>query len=143
MNYWLIALPRERLEFCITNGIFGLNRKYILPKVQKSDKVLFYATKYQKIIAVGEVTEPYHLDDTPVFTDYKLFSRNDVYPDRIRFTARKLEPEIDFIQLIDKMSFIKSLANWQIHFRSAILQIAESDWKVIAAEFKAPTSPTE
>ena len=54
VNYWLIALPRERLEFCIKAGIFGLNRKYILPKVNAGDKIVCYATKDRKIIAAAK-----------------------------------------------------------------------------------------
>lgn len=138
LNYWLIALPRERLEFCIKVGIFGLNRKYILPKVSVGDQIVCYATKDRKIIATGDITVEYYIDDEPVFNNKAIFPTGDVYVDRIRFHAKHLNPEVDLIQVIDRMSFIKSLANWQIHFRSAIVQISKQDWELINSLAKAP-----
>lgn len=134
MNYWMIALPKERLEYCLRVGIFGLNRKYILGKLKQADKVVFYATKDRQIIALGEVTEEYYVDDKRIFNDRELFPGDDLFPDRIKFTASRLHHEVDFIPIIDRMSFIKSLANWQIHFRSGIVQISKADWDVIVHE---------
>ena len=141
MNYWLIGLPRERLEFCMKVGIFGLNRKYILGKVKEKDKILFYSTKERQILATGEITDEYYVDDQRVFTDKSLFPNNELFPDRIGFSVERLTQPVDFIPIIDQMSFIKSLANWQVHFRSAIVQIAKSDWDLISNEAqKIPAS---
>ena len=137
MNHWIIALPREHMEHCIQIGKFGLNRKHILGRVEKGDKVACYITKEYKIIALGEVTEPYYIDDSKVFKAEGLFI------DRFDFRAKQLpkDQEIDFMSVIDQMSFIKSLANWQVHFRSAIVQIAKSDWDLISNEAqKIPAS---
>ncbi len=61
MNYWLLALRREKMEFCIDVGVFGLNRKYVLGRVQTGDKVVCIVTKEYKIIALGEMTSEYYL----------------------------------------------------------------------------------
>lgn len=134
MNHWIIALSRQDMEHCIKVGKFGLNRKHILGRVEKHDKVACYITKEYKVIALGEVTEPYYVDDTKVFKGEGLF------PDRFDFNAKKLssDQEIDFMSLVDQMSFIKNLAYWSAHFRNGIVQISEKDWKTITAQAKAP-----
>lgn len=130
MNHWIIALPREHMEYCISIGKFGLNRKHILGRVERGDKVACYITKEYKIIALGEVTEPYYVDDA------KVFKAEGMFPDRIDFKAKALpkDHEVDFMGLIDQMSFIKKLAYWSAYFRSGIVQISADDWKAIAAK---------
>lgn len=134
MNYWIIALPREHMEHCIKIGKFGLNRKHILGRVEAGDKVACYITKEYKIIAMGEVTEGYYVDDA------KVFKAEGLFPDRFDFKATKLpkETEIDFMSVVDRMSFIKNLAYWSAYFRSGVVQMSASDWKAIAE--KAPTA---
>jgi len=63
MNHWIICLPREDMEHCIKLGTFGLNRKHTLGQVKAGDKVACYITKESKIIALGEATSDYYLDD--------------------------------------------------------------------------------
>lgn len=128
MNYWLLALPTAKMEFCMNLGIFGLNRKYILGRVEQGDLIVCYATSAKQIVGLGEVTEPYYVDDTVVFKNQELFG-DALFPDRINFRADKLNEPIDFIPLIDQMSFIKNVWNWQVHFRSGITQISKQDWE--------------
>lgn len=123
MNYWIISLPREHMEHCIENGVFGLNRKYTLGQVNTDDKVACYVTKEYKIIALGEVTEGYYIDDT------KVFLGEGIFPDRFKFKARKLASELDFMTVIDKMSFIKNLAYWSAYFRNGVVKISKSDYE--------------
>lgn len=130
MRYWIIALPREKMEHCIEIGVFGLNRKYVLGSMQPGDALACYVHKEYKIIALGEVSEPYYVDDEKVFP---WSSGADLYIDRIKFKAKKLTKtaEVDFIQLLDKMSFIKNLAYWSVHFNGSIKEISKSDWETI------------
>lgn len=125
MNYWILSLPREDMECCIDVGTFGLNRKYILGKVEVGDQLACYVTKEYKLIAFGEVTAPYYLDDTKVFRCEGLF------PDRFDFKAKRLKDEIDFVSFIDRLEFIKNLAYWSVHLRNGIVQISEKDWNVL------------
>lgn len=139
VNYWLLALPKEKMEFCIKVGVFGLNRKYVLGRVDKGDRVVCYATSAKQIVALGEVTEPYYIDDTVIFKDQELFG-DALFPDRINFKAERLNDNVDFIPLIDQMSFIKNAWNWQVHFRSAITQISKEDWEKIQKQAAQSTN---
>jgi predicted RNA-binding protein len=127
MNYWIIALPRPDMENCIKIGAFGANRKGIVGYVETGDKVACYITKEYKIIATGEVTQGYYLDDA------KIFLRDGVFPDRFKFSAQQLKSsqELDFMSIVDKMSFIKNIAYWSAHFRNGILRMSQSDWNVM------------
>lgn len=130
MNYWILSLPRPDMETCVRVGTFGLTRKYILGRVQEGDKVACYVTKEYKIIALGEVTQGYYLDVEP------LFKAEGTFPDRFDFKAEKLDPELDFMTLIDQMSFIKNLAYWSVYFRNGIVQISKDDWASIVQRTK-------
>lgn len=125
MNYWILSLPREDMKHCIKIGTFGLNRKYVLGRVRKGDKIACYTFKDMKIIALGEATSEYYLDDTPVFKSDGL------YPDRFDFRADLLSADLDFVSMIDQLSFIDNLAYWSVYLRSGIRSIPEKDWKVI------------
>lgn len=131
-NYWIIALPRDHMEHCIQIGKFGLNRKHVLGRVCDGDKVACYITKEHKIIALGEVTRSYYLDDS------KVFKAEGVFPDRFNFSAKHLGAtgELDFMTVIDKMGFIKNLAYWSAYFRNGIVGISETDWNTISEKQK-------
>lgn len=135
MNHWIIALPRKDMEHCIKIGTFGLGRKFILGHVQKGDKVACYVTKEYKIIALGETTTDYYVDDSSVFEKEGLF------PDRFDFKAEKLasDAELDFMTVIDKMSFVKNLAYWSAYFRNGIVRIQAADWNTLIAKTKQLT----
>ncbi len=136
MNHWIIALPREHMEHCISIGKFGLNRKHILGRVEKGDRVACYITKEYKIIALGEVTESYYVDDS------KVFKADGLFPDRFDFSAKQLSKadEIDFMNVVDQMSFIKNVAYWSAYLRSGVVQISASDWKTLLGKTKAPSN---
>lgn len=125
MNYWLVSLPREDTERCLKLGTFGRSQKHILGKVEQGDKLAFYVTKDRKIIAFGEVTKPYYFDEK------KIFKAEGVYPHRFDFTATKSANELDFMSIIDKMSFVTNLAYWSVYLRLGFKQISAADWALI------------
>lgn len=128
MKYWLIVLPRERLELCIKLGIFGLTRKFLLGQMQVGDPIACYVTKEKKIAALGAVTGPYFVDDKDVFKDPKL------YVDRINFQASWLDEEIDFMDILAEMKFIKNPVYWTAHLNGGVAEIKKSDWEVICSQ---------
>lgn len=132
VNYWIIALPREDMEQCIKVGTFGLNRKYLLGKVEKGDKVVCYATKENRIIGIGEVTKPYYMDNK------KIFKADGLFPDRIDFNAKSLSSneEIDIKSLVDDLIFITNKVYWTVFFKGAIKQIPKKDWDLINSKIK-------
>lgn len=137
-KFWLIALPRKRMEFCINKGVFGLNRKYVLGRVQQGDGIACYVNGEKKIIALGVVTSEYYLDDTAVFSDKEAFPEGGLYPDRIGFKAEMLPSNkaIDFISLVDKLSFIKNLAYWSTPLSVGIVEMNSADWDLMTQAVK-------
>lgn len=130
LKYWIIALPREDMEHCIKVGTFGKNRKSPLDKVERGDGVVCYITKERKIIAIGEVTEGYYLDDSAIF------KKEGVFPDRIRFKARQFDgkDEFDFISIIDKLQLVTNIAHWSVYLRTGFVQISQADWNLICSK---------
>ncbi len=127
MNYWLIALPREDMEHCIKVGTFGAHRKHAIGNVQKGDKVACYITKESKIIALGEATSSYYMDDK------KIFKADGTFPDRFDFHALPLgkENEIDFKTMVDDLQFITNKFYWTVYLRNGIAKISRDDWELI------------
>lgn len=123
MNYWLIALPREDMEHCIEVGCFGLNRRFRVQQVREGDKVACYVTKEYKIIGLGEATSDYFVEESP------LFKRADaVFADRFKFKLDSRNLNLNFMDVIDKMSFITNMAYWAVYFRNSIVQLTKEDW---------------
>ena len=116
------------MEHCIEVGVFGLRKKQSLGQVRKGDKIACYVTKEYKIIGFGEATSDYYTDVEPVFR-----SKDDYFLDRINFKARRLSKasEVDFISLLDKLSFIKKREYWSVYLRNGIAKMTESDWGII------------
>lgn len=135
MNYWIIALPRDKMLHCIDVGTFGLNRKFVLGRMEPGDRIACYVTKEFKIVAFGEVTEPYYIDDEKVFP---WASGSQMFVDRIKFKAQKLDKnlELNFIDYLDKMSFIKNIVYWSAHFNGSVVQISQKDWELLHGQDK-------
>lgn len=136
-KYWIIALPRDRMQFCMKVGVFGLNRKFILGKVQKGDGIACYVTKDCKFVGFGSVTEPYYLTVEPIFTNKEIFGEGyTLFPDRINFECEPLSSqlEVEFKPLINQMHFISNPKFWTVHFSVGILEIPEEDWNTIISQ---------
>jgi predicted RNA-binding protein len=127
MSYWLIALPREDMEHCIKISTFGANRKHAIGHVQKGDKVACYVTKESKIIALGEATSSYYMDDKTIFKSPGIF------PDRFDLHALFLEKEheVDFRTMVDDFEFITNKFYWTVYLRNGIAKITRDDWELI------------
>jgi predicted RNA-binding protein len=127
LKYWIIALPREDMEHCIRAGTYGANRKQVINKVEKGDKVACYVTKECKIIALGEATSDYYMDDK------KIFKAEGVFPDRFNFKASLAgsKNEVNIKTIIDDLDFITNKLYWTVYFRNGIAQITQADWELI------------
>jgi hypothetical protein len=112
-------------------GIFGLARKHILGGVAKGDAVVCCAGKGEwKIIGSGSATSDYYIDDK------KVFLKEGYFPDRFDFDAQKLDPEgeVDIMQLVDRLSFVKNMAYWAVFFRNGIAKMSKQDWELITKQ---------
>lgn len=136
MNYWILSLPREDMEQCIRIGTFGARKKFLLGQVQCGDKVVCYVTKEFKIIALGETTSDYYLDDTAIFRQSGAFI------DRFDFKADRLKQELAFKQFIDQVSFVKDPAYWGLFSKVAIYRMTKEDWDVISSAAFASNKPS-
>ena len=127
MRYWIIALPREDMEHCIRIQTFGMNRRGQLAKVEAGDGVVCYVVKDRKIIGLGEVTDPYYLDDSNVFL------KDGVFPDRFKFKAKqfKRNDEFDFMEVVDKLDFIKKPEHWSVYLRNGFAELTKKDWDLV------------
>ncbi len=134
MRYWLLCLPRNDMEHCIKIGIFGMNRKYLLAHVQAGDKVACYITKEYKIIAFGEAKSSHYTGEK------KIFLSDGLFPDRIDIEAKLLgsSAELDFMSVIDQMSFIKKLAYWSAYMRNPVIELSKSDYKLLLESTPTP-----
>lgn len=132
MNYWIVALPREDMEHCIKVGTFGANRKQIIGNVKKGDKIACYVTKECKIIALGEATSSYYMDDK------KIFKAEGAFPDRFDFQAIPLgkENELNFKSMVDDFQFITNKFYWTVYLRNGIAKITRDDWELISRRAK-------
>ena len=128
MNYWLICLPRTDLQHCIEIGVFGLSRKQTIEKVRAGDKIVCCAGKGDwKVIAFGEVTSDYYIDDKHIFL------KAGSYIDRFQFEAHKLPVELDLIAVLGELTFVTKIEYWQLYFRNAIAKLSEGDWDLFQA----------
>ncbi|NLI74885.1 MAG: EVE domain-containing protein [Candidatus Riflebacteria bacterium] len=127
MNHWIIALPRPDMEHCIRIGKFGKNSKGVMGKVKAGDKVACYVSGECKIIALGEATSDYYMDDSPVF------KAEGVFPDRFDFSAKPVGKarEVDIKTMVDDLQFISNKLYWSVFFRTGIKQIPQPDWTFI------------
>lgn len=126
MRYWLLSLPREDMEHCMKVGVFGLRRKHTIGNVRSGDKIACYITKEYKVIALGEATSDYYLDDE------KVFRTEGHFIDRFKFKAPKLAPELNFMDVIDQLSFIKNIAYWSVYLRNGIVEMSAKDWDLLS-----------
>jgi len=83
---WIIVAGPDSVKVCAKKGLFGLNGKGPLPRVKVGDRLVVYIRGDKVFAGVGVVTEPYFMDDEPVFP-------GGLYPDRIGITLDLLPPE--------------------------------------------------
>lgn len=131
MNYWIVSLPRPDMEHCISIGTFGAKRKFVMGQVKPGDKVVCYVTKEFKIIALGEATSEYYLDDAAIFRAAGSFV------DRFDFSAERLGSELNFLDYVNKVSFVKNPAYWGVFSKSAIYKISKEDWELFSTGSKS------
>ena len=135
MNYWLMCLPRANLEHCMKVGTFGLARKHVLGSVAKGGPVVCCAGKGDwKIIGYGEATSDYYVDDK------KVFLKDGYFVDRFDFSSEKLgsNQEVDIMQIIDRLEFVKNLAYWAVFFRNGIVKMSKRDWELTMKQVAQP-----
>jgi len=122
---WIIVAGPDTIGICAEKGVFGLNGKGPLGRVRKGDRLVAYVRGDKVFAGVGVVTEPYYLDDEPVFL-------GGLYPDRIGIRIDLLPPEkrLDIWNFLDELTFPSDKVRWHASLVGGIRQIPMSDYEV-------------
>lgn len=141
MRYWLCITNRKNWEIIKKKKIWGVSEnrhKNTLLKTKIGDKVVIYLKQERaengeilepRIVGIFEIVSEPFKDSTPIFKAPK--SSNERYPWRVKLKEVKLG-ELDFKQLIPKLTFIKNKNKWHAHlFGKAMREIPEKDYKLI------------
>lgn len=127
---WIIVANRSNMERVAQQGVFGLSHKGPMAKVKVGDRLVAYIRGEKVFAGLGTVTEPYYLDDQPIFD-------GGLYPDRIGVTleVRPLEQSKDICYFIDDLTFPSNPTRWQASLVGGIRQIPYEDFRVFERQF--------
>jgi predicted RNA-binding protein len=133
---WIIVASRHNMGICADKGVFGLNSKGVMGRMQPGDRLVAYIKGEKTLSGLGTVTQAHYLDDEPLF-------EGGLFHERIGIELKLLPPEkgIDIWLLVDQLDFVVNKMNWQATLVSGIKQIPMSDFrKIEAALAKGTTS---
>ncbi len=127
---WIIVADRANMERCAKHGVFGLNAKAMLEKMRPGERLVAYLRGEKVFGGLGSITEPYYLDDKPLF-------EGGLYPDRIGIKLELLPKErsLDVWSVIDELDFASNKVNWWASLVGGVRRIPVSDYEKIAARF--------
>jgi hypothetical protein len=132
-RYWLNVVSREHVMRGVTGGFTQADhgKPTRLKRMAKGDRIVFYSPRtefeggepLQAFTAIGEV-----VDDVP----YQVEMSADFHPWRrnVRFEPCR---EAAVRPLIETLAFITNKQSWGFVFRRGFFEIAESDFRAIAA----------
>lgn len=142
MVYWVASGNRTNWEVVKKYHIWGVPQrsKSLHSRVKIGDNLLMYSRSetYEKeiypSIITGEflVTETF-TDDTPLFTPPPQMG-DERFPYRFRLKpVRIFEKPVELKPLIPELGFVTNKKMWSGHFRHAMREIPEEDYKKIIA----------
>lgn len=133
MRYWVGVAAKNHVQRGIDGGFCQLchGKAQPLKRMQQGDWIIYYSPKEafetkqpcQQFTAIGEVigTEVYQFEMLPGFIPF----RRD-----IAFMPNAKSADIR--PLIQDLEFIKDKSKWGYAFRFGLLEISETDFKLIA-----------
>lgn len=130
---WIIVANRENLERCARLGVFGLGQKSVLGRVRVGDRLVAYIRGEKVFAGLGKVTEPYYLDDSPLF-------EGGLYPDRIGIQLELFPPNQskDIWYFLDNLRFPKDKTRWSASLVGGIRQIPREDCELFERVLREP-----
>jgi len=142
MTIWIASGNRENWEVARKHNIWGVPKrsKALHSRKKKGDTILIYArseTHAKEVLSsviLGEfkVTELFE-DTTPLFTAPPQMG-DEVFPFRFRLKQVKIFKEpVEIKPLIPKLGFVTNKTMWSGHFRTAMREIPEEDYRKIVA----------
>lgn len=120
---WIIVADRSNMERCAKQGVFGLNKKGSLDKMKVGDRLIAYIRGEKKIAGLGYVTEPYYLDDQPLFD-------GDLFPDRVGIKLDLLPPNQskDIAMFLHDLKFPSNKNFWQASLAGGLRLVPMDDF---------------
>lgn len=145
MAIWIASGNRENWEVVKKHNIWGVPKrsKSLHSRVKVGDTILMYArseTHAKEIfpsVILGEfkVTELFE-DTAPLFTAPPQMG-NEVFPYRFRLKPVKIfKTPIELKPLIPELGFVTNKTMWSGHFRQAMREIPEEDYRTIVTAGK-------
>ncbi len=143
MAIWIASGNRENWEVVKKHNIWGVPKrsKGLHSRVKVGDTILIYArseTHAKEVlpsVIFGEykVTELFE-DNTPLFTAPPQMG-DEVFPFRFRLKPVKIFKEpVEIKPLIPELGFVTNKTMWSGHFRTAMRQIPEEDYRKIVGK---------
>ena len=140
MAIWIASGNRENWEGVKKHNIWGVPKrsKGLHSRVKVGDIILIYARSETHVkevfpsVIMGEyiVTELYE-DTTPLFTAPSQMGE-EVFPFRFRLKPVKIFKEpVEIKPLIPELGFVTNKTMWSGHFRQAMREIPEGDYRKI------------
>lgn len=136
MKYWIGVVSKNHVQRGVELGIaqIGHGKRTGLARMHSGDGFTYYSPKesmqssesLQAFTAIGRVA-----DDTILQAD-----EGDFKPWRRRVLYAK-SSEASIRPLLDSLSFTVGKANWGYAFRYGLVEITESDFKIIAQAMRA------
>lgn len=132
-KFWIAVASQEHVKQGVSEGIMQVchGKQSPLKRIKPGDWIIYYSPKEyfgekkpcRKFTALGIIknAEPYQFKMTDDFIAW----RRDV----TFFNAKEIAIE----PLIDKLSFIKNKKSWGFIFRFGLLEIPETDFRLIAS----------
>jgi hypothetical protein len=122
---WIIVANPENMARVAQHGVFGLNTRSVLQKVQPGDGVVGYVKGEKAFAGLGVVTEGYYMDDAPLF-------EGGLFPDRFGLKLELLPREQwkDIWWFLDDVTFCSDKARWSASLVGGIRRISVGDFEV-------------
>jgi len=143
MTIWIASGNRENWEVVKKHNIWGVPKrsKGLYSRVKVGDTILIFArseTHTKEVfpsVIMGEfkVTELFE-DTTPLFTTPPQMG-DEIFPFRFRLKPVKIFKEpVEIKPLIPELGFVTNKTMWSGHFRQAIREIPEEDYRKIVGK---------
>lgn len=142
MVYWVASGNRTNWEVVKKYHIWGVPKrsKSLHSRVKIGDTILMYTRSetHGKEVYPSEITGEFLIteiftEDTPIFTAPPQMG-DELFPYRFRLkTVKIFETPVELKPLIPELGFVTNKKMWSGHFRQAMREIPEEDYKKIIA----------
>lgn len=130
MNSWICIVNRENWEIVKNKNIWGVSEKnkYILSRVMKGDKLVFYITQEGILAGIFEAVSVIFEDNSRLFESDK----GELFTYRIKIAPLKISKPIKIIYLISVLEFIINKKSWGTYFFGrAMRSLSKKDYLII------------